>query len=337
MKKTIIYIFIIFSFCYFISGQVQKVSSPFSQAKFVPNISAILDFSYLHRDLKDWEMDRFYLPGYYTIEDHYDNGPQGFSLNYLELAIDSVVDPFFDLFAVFQFIDGEFSIEEAYFKTRSLPSGFQLKGGKFFSGFGRLNSMHDHVWNFSDQPLVYQGIFGAVNLNDLGIQLNWVAPTDLFINIGIEWFQGQNSVSGSFLNRDMQIGENLIEKSSKPHLITFVKSSVDIGNLVVLGGISLATGHINRYYQDTGYGLSGQNQVLGVDFTFKYLIDSYRYINLQNEYMIRRFDGDRVSELESTHIQRDHQGFYSELVWRYSQRWRWGARYDYLQGGMICT
>ena len=314
-------------------AQSQKISSPFSQAKFVPNISAILDFSYITRDVDDLGLGRMYLPGYSTINEDYNSGLKGFSLNYFELAIESVVDPYFDLFTVFQFTDGEFSIEEAFFKTRSLPEGFQIKAGKFFSGFGRLNAQHDHVWNFCDQPLIYEAIFGAINLNDLGVQLNWVAPTDLFIKMGVEVFQGQNQESYSFHNENILIGDTLYERSSVPLFVSFLKSSADIGNLVLLGGVSFATGKINKFYEDAGYGLSGSSHVFGLDLTIKYLIDSYRYLNLQSEYLYRQIEGDRLTEAGTESYEKNHQGFYSEFVWRYSRRWRCGLRYDLVKGG----
>ena len=333
MKKILV-VLIIFSFSLItLFSQNQKISSPFSQAKFVPNISAILDFSYIGRDIDDMELDRMYLPGYSTINEDYHYGLKGFSFNYLELALESVVDPYFDLFAVFQFTDGEFSIEEAFFKTRSLPAGFQIKGGKFFSGFGRLNSQHDHIWNFCDQPLVYKSIFGVINLNDLGIQLNWVAPADLFVKMGIEVFQGQNQESYSFYNENMVIGDTQYEKSSVPLFITFLKTSIDIGNIVLLGGASYATGKINKFYEDAEYGLSGSSHVWGIDLTIKYLIDSYRYFNLQSEYLHRNIKGDQITEIDLQNVDKSLQGFYSEMVWRYSRRWRCGLRYDLLKGG----
>jgi len=333
MKKILVILIIIPITISSLYSQSQKISSPFSQAKFVPNISAILDFSYIYRNLDDLEFGRLYLPGYSTITDDYNYGLNGFSFSYFELALESVVDPYFDLFAVFQFTDGEFSIEEAFFKTRSLPAGFQIKGGKFFSGLGRLNSLHDHRWNFCDQPLIYNSIFGAINLNDLGVQLNWVAPTDLFLKLGFEVFQAQNQESYSFHNEDMIIGDTIYERSPVPLFVSFFKTSIDIGNVVLYGGVSYATGKINKYYEDAGYGISGTTQIWGIDLTVKYLIDSYRYLNLQSEYFYQNIKGDRITGLDSMDIRKGHQGFYTELVWRYSRRWRCGIRYDLVKGG----
>ena len=37
-------------------------------------------------------------------------------------------------------------VEEAYLTTLSLPAGLQVRAGKLFSPFGRLNQQHPHVW-----------------------------------------------------------------------------------------------------------------------------------------------------------------------------------------------
>ena len=85
--------------------------------------------------------------------------------------------------------EDEIEVEEAYFRTLALPSGFTAKGGRFFSGFGYLNEVHAHAWDFVDQPLVYQAFFGGQYKQD-GLQVKWLAPTDLFIELGAETGNG---------------------------------------------------------------------------------------------------------------------------------------------------
>ena len=57
--------------------------------------------------------------------------------------------------------------------------------GRFFSGFGYLNEVHAHAWDFVDQPLAYQAMFGGQSRQD-GVQVKWLAPTDLFLEFGAE-------------------------------------------------------------------------------------------------------------------------------------------------------
>jgi hypothetical protein len=80
-------------------------------------------------------------------------------------------------------------VEEAYFRTTALHDGLTIKGGRFFSGFGYLNEVHAHAWDFVDQPLVYQAMFGG-QYRQNGLQLKWLAPTDLFLEFGAETGNG---------------------------------------------------------------------------------------------------------------------------------------------------
>lgn len=305
----------------------QKISSPFSQAKFVPNISAILDFSCDFRNISDAEFANMPFSGITPDNEFF--SPRGFNLNYFELAIQSVVDPFFDLFSTFHISDGEFAIEEAYLKTRSLPAGFQLKIGKFLSSLGRLNSMHDHVWNFSDAPLVYQALYGDGNLNELGFQINWVAPLSTYLAMGLEVLGGENR--HSFGNEDFTVGDVQWEKTGRPLGIFFVKSSFETGNLIALYGAGLALGDLHRLQPSGDSGILADSRVIAWDFTLKYLLDSYRYVTLQFEYLHRRITGDKVfadNRVGTTELDLTHSGYYAELVYRFTRRWRAGLRYD---------
>ena len=86
-------------------------------------------------------------------------------------------------------------VEEAYVETLSLGSGFTARGGRFLSGVGYLNSVHAHAWDFADQPLVYRAMLGNQYKDD-GVQLRWVAPTDLFMELGAEVLRGGNFPAG---------------------------------------------------------------------------------------------------------------------------------------------
>ncbi len=112
-------------------------SSPFSQAKFVPDISLILDCDYLLRSLPDESYEELTVPGSDGTHEHGESH-RGFNLNYAEINFYSVVDPYFELFAVLHVSEEHFHLEEAYGLTRMLPLGLQVKVGKFLSGFGRI-------------------------------------------------------------------------------------------------------------------------------------------------------------------------------------------------------
>ena len=104
-----------------------------------------------------------------------DHDPQqrGFNARNLELALDGAVDPYFEGFAniVFKLDNNnetEVEVEEAFMQTTDLPWGLQLKGGQFFSAFGRINPTHPHTWDFADDPIVHGRLLGSDGLRGVG-------------------------------------------------------------------------------------------------------------------------------------------------------------------------
>jgi hypothetical protein len=312
-------------------AQTGTISAPFNQSSFVPDISLILDSTYVYRSLENETFKGLTSPGFAGVEDYQKNG---FNLNYAELSIGSTVDPYFDLMAVFPFTPQGVAIEEAFINTRSLPANFQFKAGKFRSFWGRLNSMHEHSWDFNDPPVVYTAFFGSEQLNEAGIQVTWLAPTDFYLLLGAEGLQGTNEKSfgttGFELNRTKVSGTNI------PNLlVTYAKTSVDIGeNFTILGGLSFAAGGSKTFDAaadpKNATGFSGNSRVYGADLTLKYYLDSYRYLSLQSEYMYRSANGQNFTSASSSNIDNEQSGFYSQLLWRFDQLWRTGVRFDLL-------
>ena len=154
---------------------------------FNPAISLILGGSYTRtsRDPADWNMAGFPPNG-----GEVGPGERSFNLGESELTFSASIDPYFagQLTAAITG-DDEIEVEEAFVRTTALPDGFTGKLGRFFSGFGYLNEVHAHAWDFVDQPLVYQALFGG-QFQQNGVQVKWLAPTDLFIELGAETGNG---------------------------------------------------------------------------------------------------------------------------------------------------
>ena len=326
-----------------------ETGDPFSQTKFIPALSFIMDVSYLGRNLNGMETGGFEIPGFihpghtggHSHTGSLLSGSEGFNFNYGELSLFSTVDPYFDLFAAFHLAEDHFEVEEAYVNTRKLPGGFGLRIGKFLSSFGRANSQHAHTWNFQEIPLIYRVFFGDEGLNEKGVQLNWIAPLPFYLNIGMELLQGENPVSFGLENPELHPDEedgadhhedHELDHAAAPGLLMFlVKTSADIGDLVILGGISYANGSTRSVHEyiEGEYAVSGRTGIFGCDITLKYLLDSYRYISLQAEYMNRHFSGDLYEE-SVLPFERSQSGFYTEIIYRFSKLWRTAFRFDML-------
>ncbi len=330
-----------------------SAGSPFSQSKLIPDISLTLDFSCLYRNVSDKKYDTLKSPEFtlastdeaahgHDIEEM--NANRGFNLNYAEITFYSVVDPYFDLFAVCHIGTDHAELEEGYFTTRGLPLGLQLKAGKFLSSFGRINEQHAHNWDFSDNSLVYKFFFGEEGLNEIGVRLTCVVPLDFYLMFGAEILQGENEMS--FGNKGFRSINGAVDRSGSqgPDLYTgYMKTSFDIGDLIVFTGISGAAGKTqNNHGLDyvagttTGNAVSADSYIVAGDITLRYSIDSIRYVSLQTEYLYRRQDGtlynrDVLNNVTISDLRKKQSGLYAQFVAKLSKRWRLGCRYDLLQ------
>jgi hypothetical protein len=88
--------------------------------------------------------------------------PRGFGLGESELIVSASIDPYFrgQLVAALT-PENEVEVEEAFFQTLALGRGFTLKGGRFLSGIGYQNEIHQHAWDFQDSPLAYKAFLGG--------------------------------------------------------------------------------------------------------------------------------------------------------------------------------
>jgi len=324
-------------------------SDPFSQALFIPGISFIMDFSYDSRDIENELFESLVIPGFIEHEDngeehHHGSNEKGFNLNYGELVLAATVDPYFDLMATFHLSAESFEIEEVYAATRRLPLGLKLKLGKFKSGFGRINEQHAHTWNFKEQPLIYQSFFGEEGLQELGVQLNWVAPVPFYLSFGLEALQGNNEASfgtEGFEGVSGETGDEFhIKDTPSPNLLVFNgKSSFDAGKWVFLGGVSCAVGKTRANHledEEKPHGFAGNTTVWGMDLTAKYIIDSYRSLSIQAEYLTRKKDGtmyytkSQENLPDHSSFEKEQSGGYAEMIYRFHRLWRVGSRWDWL-------
>jgi hypothetical protein len=317
----------------------------FSQSQYMPDISMIMDFSYVNHSIKDAELQHLEIPGVVhgimgthehggNSESTY-NAKNGFNLNYAEMVLSSNVDPFLSMDAVLHFSPEGVEIEEAYFTTTALGNGLRLRGGKLLSEFGRQNSQHHHFWDFGNMGLVNEAFLGSHGINELGAQLQWVAPTDNYLMVGAEVLQGTNEA----MFGNVQIGEEdaiIAEGKRAPSLfVGYVKSSFDIGNTTILPGLSYAYGSTRLdHIEDEGHVFAGNSSLYGADLTVKHFFDSYSFLTWQSEWMMRKmeltqYDVNASGAIEDQEeMTKKQAGYYTQLVYAYDQNWRYGVRYD---------
>jgi hypothetical protein len=227
-------------------------------------------------------------------------------------------------------------VEEAYFRTLALPEGFTLKGGRFFSGFGYLNEVHAHAWDFVDQPLVYQAFWAGQYKQD-GLQLKWLAPTELFVELGAEAGNG-GEFPGTRRNRNGMNGGTL-----------FAHVGGDVGDSTSWrAGAAWSELHAeNRTYEDTNeFGepvlnaFTGTSRTWVADAVLKWAPHgnvTRQQLKVQGEYMRRTESGQLAFDTEglalSDGYESEQSGWYLQSVFQFMPRWRVGLRYDRLDSG----
>jgi hypothetical protein len=263
---------------------------------------------------------------------------QGFNLGESELGISANVDPQFRGVATISLLPaGGADVENAFVQTTALEDGLNLKFGRFFSGLGYLNEQHSHTWDFVDQPLVYSVLWGD-QLNEDGIQLKWLAPTDMFLEIGGETGKGRN-----FPGTDTA-------KNGSGAGVLFAHFGDDIGiEQSWRAGLSyhqtkrtnaLSTDVPDLHGTTVNNSITGTSSTGGLDFVWKYSPNGNfreRYLKVQSEYFRRKESGNLTYDTTGTRVTDSYtvtqSGWYLQSVYQFTPTWRTGLRYDRLDSG----
>ena len=290
-----------------------------SSNAFNPAISLILNGVYSHHSLdpEGYQRSGFPLVGEGRPSE------QGLKLGESEISMSSNIDDKFygQMTLAFGSEDGdtEVGIEEAFIDTTALPNGFTLRAGRFYSNIGYLNSHHRHTDGFVDRPLAYQA-FLANQYGDDGVQLRWVAPTDLYLEVGAELMRGDNYPAGGAARQGVGV------RTAFAHL------GGDIGTEQSwLAGISM----LDARSVESEDGFSGDSKLYIADATWKWAPrGNFKDggVTLRAEYFRDDRDGS-LADPESGTLDLWHgrrSGAYMEGVYRINRRWDTGYRYDRL-------
>ncbi len=299
-------------------------------ASFNPDISLILSGS--HTRLAN-DPDRYALPGF-MLGAETGPGTRGLSLAESELVMSANVDDlFYGYFMASIAPDDSVSVEEAAVETRGLAPGVTLRAGRFFSGIGYLNTQHPHAWDFADAPLAYRA-FLATRYADDGVQLRWVAPADLFVEFGAEWFRGQNYPAGGAANNGQGAAS------------AFAHVGGDVGDSHAWrGGLSFlraqALGRRSGAIDTAPDAFSGDSRVAIADVVWKWSPRgnaTYTNLKIQAEHLWRNEDGRFTADVNailgpavSDTYRATQSGWYVQTVYQFIPQWRVGLRYDQLR------
>jgi hypothetical protein len=264
---------------------------------------------------------------------------QGFNLGESEMGIAASIDPQFRGVATLALDPaGGISVENAFVQTTALGDGLNLKFGRYFSGLGYLNEQHAHAWDFVDQPLVY-AVLWENQLGEDGLQFKWLAPTEMFIELGVEAGKGrgfpgtERAKNGSGAGvLFAHVGDDVgVEHSWRAGVSLHRTRRVDAESVDVPDMSGNAVTNL----------FNGDSQTVGLDAVWKYSPNGNfreRYLKVQSEYFRRKENGELAYDTAGLNVSDTYSvtqsGWYVQGVYQFAPGWRSGLRYDRLDSGL---
>lgn len=284
-----------------------------------PAISLIMDGRYTDHASKSGTVQ---LPGFRNNPEYgLDN--EGFHIGESELTLSANIDDKFYAQATFAFANdnGETTteIEEAFIQTTALTQGLNVKFGRYFSALGYLNEQHPHAWDFADLPLVYSSMLGG-NLKSEGLQFNWLAPTDQYLETGLELGNSAHFPAAG-------------EHNGLSSQTAYITTGGDIGiSHSWQAGLSWWHGKVTSVQvNDSPWLFIGNSYIGALDLVYKWAPmgnNRERNFKLQFEYLRNRENGHLTDGNRQQAHSATRHGWYAQAIWQFRPLWRTGLRYD---------
>ncbi|QYZ65227.1 MAG: hypothetical protein OI74_08015 [Gammaproteobacteria bacterium (ex Lamellibrachia satsuma)] len=317
--------------------QVEAKKTPADRrgdSAFNPAISLVVqgNAASYSRNPDSWTLPGFQVGGEAGLK------PEGLSLTETELTASANVDDWFFAQITIGLHEEEGSteadLEEAFVDTLNLPAGFGLRIGRFFAETGYTNTKHTHAWDFADVSLTSQAFLGQQYRDD-GLRLTWLAPTDTFLEFGMEALRGERFPTGGDGNKLLGGAQNYFAR---------LGADVGVSNSFRVGLSHMRAepkdrqaGHAHAGHADEIFSFAGDSNLTALDFVWKWAPNGdarTRNFVFQTEYFHRDEDG-MVTFTDDTGeailpYDGTQQGFYAQGVYQFMPRWRAGFRYDKL-------
>jgi len=269
-----------------------------------------------------------------------------FSVREVELAIQSVVDPFFrgDVYLGISDVE-KISIEQAFLTTTNL-SDLEIRLGRYLMPFGKENTTHRHDLHEIEYPWVIQKLLNEDGFKGTGVWVNKViAPFGFYQELQVTAIDRLRDASATLVPFEA-VNKSLGGLGYSARL----RNYVDIGEATnfELSG-SVVTGKVERAFVSDPSGdplvfngisaTLARQTILGADFTYRWRPlqqGLYKSFLLQAEVMHQINDKNPSSGLQGVPVSsvstgRDYTGAYTFARYQLGQRLFLGGRYDYVQ------
>lgn len=271
-----------------------------------PDISVVLDGRYKQNQ---------------TALSHRD---QGLGLGHTELSLAAPIDDLFSgrLTAVLENHEGETEVEleEAFLQTTAMPWNLSLRGGRFLSQVGYLNSRHLHEDDFVERPAAYRALLGTHYFDD-GLRLNLLVPTPFYWQLGLEAFNGNRFSEGEedigVYTINTRFGGDLSSAQSWQAGLSYLR------NRQLHGDDEHGHEHEEEHGHEHGILYTGENLYIA-DLVWKWSPAGntrQQQLTLSGEYLY----ADELNEFAGSDD--IHEGWYASAVYQFAPQWSLGGRY----------
>lgn len=223
--------------------------------------------------------------------------------------------------------------EEAFWKFKNLPGGFELRLGRVYNRFGIQNTYHPHGFDWVDQYLVNTRMLGDDSLTTLGAEITWIAP--------LPWTSQFDLAVGRAPSHEGHAHHHH-EEEEEPRYAADESYFSDDDILTVLNWTNVI--NYNDFHQFRA-GLSGawgdnlsgySTSVYGAHFEYQWRQNGFepggRYFRLRSEAMTNRFRvEDELDDTRSPETQQDF-GCYLSALYGLGNNFELGLRGEFVSG-----
>lgn len=245
-----------------------------------------------------------------------------------ELVLDAPLNPYARGWFTIAYADDEVGVEEGFFVLeRGLPLGLQLKGGKYRTGFGKLNIAHPHTYPFAERFGVLAAYLpGDEAFNETGAQVSaqFAAPNDIAVTASLDVLQGdsfriEREDSGA-PNDPLVVDPDVGDRGAEPRaaLLGRVSAFVPLDDRSGFElGVSATQGTNN-------VAAATRTMVLGGDLKWKQWTGPSSYLLLQTEVLRHQRDVAGWDETSAAYTTGEAKG---TGLYAFAD-WNWNTRYD---------
>ena len=223
--------------------------------------------------------------------------------------------------------------EEVYLQSKGLGNGLKFTLGRQYTETGYHTSKHNHEWDFVDQPLIIDALYGVHPIFD-GARVNWLAPTDQYWEFGAEVSDGESfpAAGGNTWSLFAKTGGDIGDSSSWLAGAGYYRAG-DVNNRT-------SEGHEHEGHDHGDASFTGDVDIWNVNAVYKWAPMGNiktQNLTLQAEYFVKSEEGNlNLMESNGTDVHRhfnyegEHSGFYAQAVYQWQPNWRVGYRYEQL-------